>query len=51
MVSLPHLLLESVAGCVPANAADNLSILSGLVGSAKAEAIVKSTGFPAPCGD
>ena len=46
MVSLPHLLLESVAGCVPANAADNLSILSGLVGSAKAEAIVKSTGFP-----
>ena len=46
MVSLPHLLLESVVGCVPANAADNLSILSGLVGSAKAEAIVKSTGFP-----
>lgn len=46
MVSLPHLLVESVVGCVPANAADNLSILSGLAGEAKAASIVKSTGFP-----
>jgi 3-oxoacyl-[acyl-carrier-protein] synthase-3 len=46
MVSLSHLFVESVVGCVPANAADNLLILSGLVGAAKAESIVKSTGFP-----
>ena len=45
MLDLPHLTIESVAGCVPANAADNLSILTELVGAEKAQTIVKSTGF------
>ena len=37
--------LESVCGCVPSTVADNRAILSELVGHAKADAIVKSTGF------
>jgi len=46
MVVLSHLQLESICGCVPANAVDNQSLLGELLGSAKAAAIVKSTGFP-----
>ena len=45
MTELPALTIESVFGCVPARAADNLSILSELVGRAKAESIVQATGF------
>ena len=44
MIQIP-LSLESVCGCVPSTVADNLAILSELVGPAKADAIVKSTGF------
>ena len=45
MIELPALTIESVFGCVPACAADNLSILSDLLGRAKAESIVQATGF------
>ena len=45
MIQIP-LSLESVCGCVPSTVADNSAILSELVGPAKADAIVKSTGFP-----
>ena len=45
MLELPALTIESVFGCVPARVADNLSILSDLVGRAKAESIVQATGF------
>jgi len=44
MIQIP-LSLESVCGCVPSTVADNLAILSEIVGPAKADAIVKSTGF------
>ena len=44
MIQIP-LSLESVCGCVPSTVADNRAILSELVGPAKADAIVKSTGF------
>ncbi|MGN0846921.1 MAG: 3-oxoacyl-ACP synthase III family protein [Kiritimatiellia bacterium] len=47
MVELKSLLIESVWGCVPANALDNRAACAELVGAAKAEAIVKSTGFAA----
>ena len=46
MIRIPHLELLSVCGCVPARAVDNLDICAALVGDAKAQAIVKSTGFP-----
>ena len=45
MIQIP-ISLESVCGCVPSTVADNSAILSELVGPAKADAIVKSTGFP-----
>ena len=45
MIELPALTVESVFGCVPACAADNLSLLTDLVGRAKAESIVQATGF------
>ena len=45
MIELPALTIESVFGCVPARAVDNLALLSDLVGPAKAESIVKATGF------
>ena len=45
MIQIP-LSLESVCGCVPSTVADNSAILSELVAPAKADAIVKSTGFP-----
>ena len=45
MIELSALTIESVFGCVPAHAADNLSILSDLLGRAKAESIVQATGF------
>ncbi len=45
MIKLPALTIESVFGCVPARAVDNLALLSDLVGPAKAESIVKATGF------
>ena len=45
MIQIP-LSLESVCGYVPSTVADNSAILSELVGPAKADAIVKSTGFP-----
>lgn len=45
MIELPALTIESVFGCVPALAVDNLSLLTDLVGAAKAESIVKATGF------
>ena len=45
MIEIP-LSIEAVCGCVPAAAIDNLDICTDLVGAAKAEALVKSTGFP-----
>ena len=45
MLELSALTIESVFGCVPARTADNLSLLSDLVGRAKAESIVQATGF------
>ncbi len=45
MLELPALTIASVFGCVPACAADNLSLLTDLVGRAKAESIVQATGF------
>ena len=38
--------LEAVCGCVPSTVVDNRALLAELVGAAKADAIVKSTGFP-----
>ena len=37
--------IEAVFGCVPANAVDNVVALTALVGTEKAESIVKATGF------
>lgn len=45
MITLPHLRLEAVCGCVPNNAVDNYGLLSHLIGADKAAAVVKSTGF------
>ena len=45
MIQIP-LSIESVCGCVPSTVADNRAILAELVGPAKADSIVKSTGFP-----
>ena len=45
MTDIP-LSIEAVCACVPATAVDNRSLLAELVGDAKAEAIVKSAGFP-----
>ena len=45
MIELSALTIESIFGCVPALAVDNLSLLTDLVGAAKAESIVKATGF------
>ena len=44
MIEIP-MTVEAVCGCVPSTVVDNLSICGELVGAAKAEAIVKSTGF------
>ena len=38
--------LEAVCGCVPPTVVDNRALLAELVGAAKADALVKSTGFP-----
>ncbi len=38
--------IEAVCGCVPATVVDNRALLAELVGTAKADALVKSTGFP-----
>ena len=46
MVELPSLEIEAVQGCVPACAVDNREACAALVGAAKADAIVASTGFP-----
>ena len=45
MIKLP-LSIEAVCGCVPSTVVDNRTILAELVGDAKADALVKSTGFP-----
>ena len=45
MVEIPSLSIESVFGCIPPDEVDNLSALARLVGAAKAESIVKATGF------
>ncbi len=45
MIELP-LSLEAVCGCVPATVVDNRALLAELLGAAKADAVVKSTGFP-----
>ena len=45
MIELHALTVESVFGCVPARAVDNLSLLANLVGRAKAESVVQATGF------
>ena len=45
MIEVPSLSIESVIGCVPPDEVDNLSDLARLVGAAKAESIVKATGF------
>ncbi|MBR1588124.1 MAG: hypothetical protein IJ658_07350 [Kiritimatiellae bacterium] len=45
MIEIP-LSLEAVCGCVPSTVVDNRALLTELVGPAKADAIVKSTGFP-----
>ena len=45
MIEVPSLSIESVIGCVPPDEVDNLSALARLVGAAKAESIVKATGF------
>ena len=37
--------IEAVFGCVPSNEVDNLAVLTPLVGSEKAAAIVQATGF------
>ena len=45
MIELGNLSLDALFGCVPANTVDNRELCAALVGAAKAEAIVKSTGF------
>ena len=45
MTEIP-LSIEAVCGCVPSTTVDNRALLTELVGAAKADAIVKSTGFP-----
>ena len=45
MTQIP-LSLEAVCGCVPATVVDNRALLAEFVGTAKADALVKSTGFP-----
>lgn len=45
-MQLNNLCIETVYGCVPANVVDNRDMCTALVGAAKAESIVKSTGFP-----
>jgi len=45
MTEIP-LSIEAVCGCVPSAVVDNRALLTELVGAAKADAIVKSTGFP-----
>ena len=45
MTEIP-LSIEAVCGCVPATVVDNRALLAELVGAAKADALVKSTGFP-----
>lgn len=45
MIELGNLSLDALFGCVPANVVDNRELCAALVGAAKAEAIVKSTGF------
>ena len=45
MIELGNLSLDALFGCVPANVLDNRELCAALVGAAKAEAIVKSTGF------
>ena len=45
MIEIPAFSIECVFGCVPANAVDNLSLLTDLIGAAKADSIVKATGF------
>ena len=45
MIQLPALTLESIFACVPAQTVDNAALLGELLGPAKAEGIVKATGF------
>ncbi len=45
MIELENLSLDALFGCVPANVVDNREVCTALAGAAKAEAIVKSTGF------
>ena len=45
MTQMP-LAIDAVCGCVPSRAVDNLAVCRELVGDSKAEALVKSTGFP-----
>ncbi len=45
MIELEKLSLDALFGCVPANVVDNRELCTALVGAAKAESIVKSTGF------
>ena len=45
MIELENLSLDALFGCVPANVVDNRELCTALVGAAKAESIVKSTGF------
>ena len=45
MTEIP-LSIEAVCGCVPATVVDNRALLAELLGAAKADAVVKSTGFP-----
>lgn len=45
MIQLPAFTLESIFACVPAQTVDNAALLGGLLGPAKADGIVKATGF------
>ena len=45
MIELENLSLDALFGCVPTNVVDNRELCTALVGAAKAESIVKSTGF------
>ena len=45
MIRLPSFSFDAVWGAIPNNAVDNQSLLSELIGPAKAAAVVKSTGF------
>ena len=49
MIEIPAFSIECVFGCVPSNAVDNLSLLTDLLGAAKADSIVKATGFSTRC--